>query len=326
MVRSKILGVGMGIPERVLTNFDLEKMVDTSDEWIVQRTGIRERRISDTQTASSDLATVASLQAIESAGLTPQDIDLILVGTVTPDTLFPSTACLLQHKLGARQVPAYDFSAGCTGFIYGLVMAESFLNYGSYQHILVVGVESLSKITDWEDRSTCVLFGDAAGAVVVGKSEDASGILSTYLGADGSLGNLLYIPAGGSRLPATQRTLDQRQHYLKMEGNEVFKAAVNAMKMSAMQALKKAKMSKEDVDWLIPHQANIRIIDFLAKMLKLPREKVIVTIDKLGNTSAASIPTALAMAVQDGRIKPGHNVLMVAFGAGFTWGSVLVRW
>ncbi|MBN2541671.1 ketoacyl-ACP synthase III [bacterium] len=326
LVKSKIEGIGKAIPSRVLTNFDLEKMVDTSDEWIIKRTGIRERRILAEDELCSDLAVKASLSAIENAGLTPADIDLIMVATVTPDMPFPSTACLVQSKIGARDIPAYDFSAGCTGFIYGLIMADNFLKTKYCNHVLLVGVEILSRIVDWEDRSTCVLFGDAAGAVVVGNSNNDSGVLSTYMSANGSLADLLYMPGGGSKFPATKESVENKLHCLKMEGNEVFKAAVNAMKESALVALDRANIKKEQVDWLIPHQANIRIIDFLRRSLKMPEEKVVVTIDKLGNTSAASVPTAMAVAVEDGRIKEGDLVLLVAFGAGFTWGSVLLRW
>lgn len=326
MQKSKIKGVGAHFPERVLTNEDLEEIVDTSDEWITKRTGIKKRRISGDDVASSDLAVEASEEAIEDAGINTGDIDLILVATVTPDMPFPSTACIVQKKLGLKNLPAFDVSAGCTGFIYGLHIADSFVRAGKYENILLVGVESLSKITDWEDRSTCVLFGDAAGAVIVSPSDDESNILSTYVSADGELGHLLRMPAGGSKTPASQESVDKNLHCVQMEGNDVFKSAVRAMEEAALKGLERGGLSAEELDWLVPHQANIRIIDFLAKRLDLPKEKVVVTIEKYGNTSSASIPTSFHEAIQKGSITKGDNVLMVAFGAGFTWGSVLLQY
>ncbi len=327
MITSKILGVGDKFPRKVLTNEDLEKIVDTSDEWITQRTGIKKRRITENGETASDLAVVAARDAIEDANLTPKDIDMIVVATVTPDMPFPSTGCVLQDRLGIEDIPAFDLSAGCTGFIYALTVADSFIKSGSVNNILVIGVELLSKITDWEDRGTCVLFGDAAGAVVLGRSDDDNtGILSTYISADGRLGDLLKMPGGGSKMPASHESIDKKLHYLKMEGNDVFKSAVRAMERSALKGLKAANMSADELDWLVPHQANIRIIDFLARRLDMPSEKVVVTIDEYGNTSSASIPTSFCEAIKDGRIKRGDSVLMVAFGAGFTWGSVLLRY
>ncbi len=326
-MRSAILGTGSFVPDKVLTNFDLEKIVDTSDEWIRTRTGIVERRISDENTPSSELALPAARKALEMANLSPSDIDVIMVATVTPDYLFPSTACILQHKLGLRKIMAYDFSAGCTGFIYGLIQADAMIRAGVAKYVLVVAVEELSKITNWTDRSTCVLFGDGAGAAVVGPAkDDEHGILSTYAASDGSLGELLILPAGGSAMPASEETVKKNLHTLHMAGNEVFKHAVRQMEEAALKALELSGVPMEKLDWLVPHQANIRIIDFVARRLNLPMERVVVTIDKYGNTSASSIPIALDEAVRDGRIKPGQYVVMVAFGAGFTWGSVLVRW
>jgi len=301
-------------------------MVDTTDEWIYTRSGIRERRIADPDIAASDLSVEASKLALERAGVTPEDIDIILVGTVTPDTLFPSTACVVQSKLGCRKVPAFDFSAGCTGFIYGLALADALIKTGNYKNALVIGVDLLSRITDWADRATCVLFGDGAGAAVVAPSEDECGIISTYLASDGSLGYLLELPAGGSKMPASHKTVDEKLHTIKMKGNEVFKSAVLAMSEAAQEGLKRAGITQEKLNYLIPHQANIRIIDFLAERLKLPKEKVIVTIDRVGNTSASSIPIALNDGYERGLFKKGDYILMVAFGAGFTWGSVVLRW
>jgi len=326
-MKATILGTGSFLPEKVLTNADLEKIVDTNDEWIRTRTGIVERRVADENTPSSELALRAARNALDMAGLKAEDMDIIIVATVTPDYSFPSTACLLQNKLGARKVMAYDFSAGCTGFIYGLKQADAFIKTGMAKYVLVVAVEELTKITNWTDRSTCVLFGDGAGAAVVGQSDDDEyGILATYTAADGSLGDLLILKAGGSAMPASKETVEKNLHGLYMAGNEVFKHAVRQMEESALKGFELSGLSMEQLDWLVPHQANIRIIDFLARRLKLPMEQVVITIDKYGNTSASSIPIALDEAVRDGRIKKGNNVLMVAFGAGFTWGSVMMRW
>ncbi len=322
-----ISGTGSCVPERVLTNADLEKMVDTSDEWITTRSGIKERRIADEGTAASDLALKASIQAMEEAKVRSEEIDLILIGTVTPDFPFPSTACVLQDRLKAKNAGVLDIAAACSGFIYGLSIAQAFISSGKYKTILVVGVEVLSRITDWTDRNTCVLFGDGAGAAIVKSSNDNNkGILATYLCGDGSLGNLLHIPIGGTRTPLTKENIDRRDHYLKMEGNEVFKSAVRSMGDAALRVLREAKIPPEEVDLLIPHQANIRIIEATAKRLKLPMEKVFVNIDKYGNTSSASIPIALEEARKSGRIKPGDITVLVAFGAGFTWGSAVIRW
>ena len=323
-MRSKILGTGSKLPEGMLSNADLEKIVDTSDEWIKTRSGVSYRRLSDKNTPTSELAYEASKKALEMAGIDAEELDAILVGTVTPDHAFPSTACILQHKLGARKVLAYDFSAGCTGFIYGLKQADAMIRSGYARYVLIVGVEELTKILNWTDRGTCFLFGDGAGAAVVGPSDDNSGIKAIYTASDGSLGYLLYQPAGGTVKPASLKTAANLEHTIVMYGNEVFKHAVRQMEEAALKGLELSGLSMDELDWLIPHQANIRIIDFLARRLKLPMEKVVVTIDKYGNTSAASIPISLDEAVRDGRIKSGQNVLMVAFGAGFTWGSAMV--
>src|SRR3989337_959586 len=322
-----ITGTGSFTPEKVLTNADLEKMVETTDEWITARSGIKERRIADKETAASDLSFEATKKAMEEAKIKPEELDLILIGTVTPDYLLPSTACILQDKLGAKNAAVMDIVAACSGFLYGLAVAQAFIYSGKYKTILVIGVEVLSKITNWNDRNTCVLFGDGAGAAIVQRTpENNKGILATYLCGDGSLANLLHIPVGGTRQPLTTENIDKGDQYIKMEGNEVFKSAVRSMGDAATRALKEANISAEQIDLLIPHQANIRIIEATAKRLKLPMEKVFVNIDKYGNTSAASIPIALDEARKSGRIKPGDITLLVAFGAGFTWGSAVIRW
>jgi len=322
-----ITGIGAFIPERILTNAELERMVDTSDEWIQTRTGIRERRIADPGMASSDLALRAARQALERAGRTPTDLDLIMVATVTPDYVFPSCACTLQGKLMAPQAPAFDLSAACTGFIYGLCVARAMILSRQASRILLVAVETLSRITDYQDRATCILFGDAAGAVVVeGSEEPGRGILSVAIGSDGDQGGLLCMPGGGSVNPASQETVEKRLHYLHMEGNEEFKIAVRGMEKIARSALDKAECGVEDIDLLIPHQANIRIIDATAKRLGFPKEKVVVVIDRFGNTSASSIPLALNVALEEGRVKPGDVLALVAFGGGLTWGASVLRW
>jgi len=324
--RIKITGTGIYVPDKILTNADLEKMVDTSDEWIISRTGIKERRVASEDQATSDLAIEAGREALNSAGLKAKDIDLIIVGTSTPDTIFPSTGCWVQKGLGAGNVPAFDISAGCTGFLYGMILAEGLILSGAHKRILLIGGELLTKITNWEDRNTCVLFGDGAGAVVLEESENESGMLSSYWKADGSLGELLYQPAGGSRIPATDQSVAQHLHYLQMKGNEVFKHAVKKMGEAAVEALKSAGLKKEDVDYLIPHQANIRIIEATGRRLKLPREKVFSNIHKYGNVSVASIPISIHELNEEGKLNKGNIVLMVAFGAGFTWAAVAYRW
>lgn len=321
-----ILGTGHFVPEKILTNADLEKMVDTTDEWITQRSGIKERHISDDKTPTSKLCIEAARKAMEASKVKPEELDFIVVGTVTPDMMFPSTACLVQAALGAKNAAAFDLSAGCTGFIYGLEMARSLITADPKRKVLVIGAEELTKITDWTDRSTCVLFGDGAGAAVLGATEEDHGILSTYLGADGNLGDLLYMPGGGSLNPATQKTVEEKMHFIKMAGNKVFPHAVRNMLEAATKTLESAGVSKEQIKMLIPHQANVRIIEAIAERLDAGSEKIYINIQKYGNTSAASIPIALDEAVRDGKIKKGDLVLLVAFGAGFTWGAVLIRW
>ncbi|WP_026475966.1 beta-ketoacyl-ACP synthase III [Alkaliphilus transvaalensis] len=321
-----ISGTGSALPEKVLTNLDLEKMVDTTDEWIRTRTGIGSRRIADDKTATSDLSTEAAKKALADANLKAEDLDLIIVATVTPDMAFPSTACIVQKNLGAVKAAAFDIEAACTGFIYALTIAEQFIKNGVYKNALVIGAETLSKVLDWEDRNTCVLFGDGAGAVVVERTEEGMGILSSYLGADGGNGEALTQPAGGSRIPASLHSVENKLHYVKMDGSEVFKFAVRAMGKAAMEALRLGGMELEDIDFLIPHQANIRIIEGSAKRLKLPMEKVYVNLDKYGNMSAASVPVALDEVVRNGLIKKNDKVVMVAFGGGLTWGSTLMKW
>lgn len=321
-----ILGTGSFVPERVLTNFELEKMVDTSDEWIVARTGIRERRITDEKTASSDLAYEASLKAIQKAGISPEEIDLILVATVTPDMYFPSTACLLQDRLGAKKAAAFDLSAACPGFIYGLATGSQFVATGLYRYVLVVGVETLSKITDWKDRNTCVLFGDGAGAAVLGPVEEGSGFLSFVLGADGSGQEHLYIPAGGSRKPSSFETIEANEHTLRMNGREVFKFAVRVMNTASEEAIEKAGITQSDIDLLVPHQANLRIIEAAVEKLGLSPDRVVVNLDRYGNMSSASIPVALDEAWEAGKIHGGDHLLFVAFGAGLTWASTVLKW
>jgi 3-oxoacyl-[acyl-carrier-protein] synthase-3 len=322
----KITGTGSATPNQVLTNSDLEKMVDTSDEWITERTGIKERRIAPPEMAGTDYACEAALRAMKMAGLGPREIDMILVGTVTPDAPLPSSSCLLQDKLGATNAAVMDIVAACSGFIYGLAIARSFIITGQMKNILVVGVETLSRITNWKDRNTCVLFGDGAGAAVVSVSTEPGGILDTYLKGDGSLSHLLQVPYGGGRVPLTADNICHDDRYIKMEGPEVFKSAVKAMGEAATAILHRAKLKGSDIDLMIPHQANIRIIEATAKRIRLPMERVYVNIHKYGNTSAASIPIALDEAVREGRIKRGDRIVLVAFGAGFTWGSALIEW
>lgn len=326
-VRAVITGIGSYAPERVMTNFDFEKLVDTSDEWIRTRTGISERRIKADGVGTSDLAHEAAKVALKRAGLEPEDIDLILFGTVTPDYQVPSAACILQEKMGAFNAAAMDVGAACASFIFGLATGSAFISAGLYHRILVIGAESLSTITDYKDRSTCVLFGDGAGAVVL-ESRNGSkkeGILSTVIRTDGRHSKLLWIPAGGSVRPVRPDNVNDPGLFLEMAGNEVFKLAVRAMCSVAEEACKRADVAIEDVDLIIPHQANIRIINALTKRMNLPEDKVFINIEKYGNTSSASVPLALDEAYSSGRIKAGDNVLMVAFGGGMAWGATLVR-
>lgn len=322
----KIKSMGIYLPEKVLTNLDLEKMVETSDEWITTRTGIKERRIAAEDEVTSDLGVAAARQALDRAGLKPEDIDLILVATNSPDTLFPSTACWIQKKLGTREMPAFDLQAGCTGFLYGLILAESLILNGTCRRVLLIGVDILSKITNWEDRTTCVLFGDGAGAWILEESSDDSGLLSHFWGADGSLGELLILPGGGTLNPASEQTVKEKMHYIRMKGNDVFKHAVKRMEESIVEAIRLAGLDKSQVDFLIPHQANLRIIDAIGARLELDPEKVVVNVDRYGNMSVATIPVALYELQEEGRLQPGKIVAMVAFGAGFTWAATVYHW
>ncbi|MDQ8733397.1 beta-ketoacyl-ACP synthase III [Paenibacillus sp. LHD-38] len=321
-----IIGTGKYVPERILSNKELEAMVETNDEWIVTRTGIKERRLAAAEEATSDLALHASREAIAAAGLTAEDIDLIIVATITPDMFFPSTACLLQDKLGAKKAAAFDLSAACSGFIYGLATGSSMIASGMYKNVLVVGAETLSRITDYTDRNTCILFGDGAGAVVLGQVEEGRGFQSFELGADGSGGELLKVNGGGSRVPATEESIQTKQHYIQMAGNDVFKFAVRIMGSVAEEALLKAGIAKEEVDLLVPHQANIRIIQSALNRLSLSEDKAMINLDKYGNMSSASIPVALAEAVEQGRVKEGDRIVLVGFGGGLTWGASVLVW
>jgi len=321
-----IVGWGKSVPQRVLTNDDLARMVDTSDGWIRTRTGVAERRIVADGETTFSMALQAAQQALEVAGLKPSQLDLIIVATVTPDYAFPATACLLQDALGATHAAAFDLSAGCTGFVYGLSVAANLISAGVYENALVIGAETLSRITDWSDRATCVLFGDGAGAVVLQANGADGGVLSTVLGADGSGGDLLYLPAGGSKQPASHHTVAERLHCVKMRGREVFRFAVRTMPAATRQVLEQAGLEVSDLNLLIPHQANQRIIAASARALKLPPEAVFSNLERYGNTSAASIPIALCEAVEEGRIQRDDLVVCVGFGAGLTWGAAAIRW
>ena len=325
MKKVGIIGLGEYLPKKVLTNADLEKMVDTSDEWITTRTGIKERRLAAQDEATSDLAFAAAKEAILDARLKPEDIDLIIVATITPDMPFPSTASIVQNMLGAKNAVCFDVSAACAGFVYALSMAHQFIARGVYKKALIVGAETLSAVTDWKDRNTCVLFGDGAGAAVLSEVS-SGGILSTYLGCDGSKVNLLNLPAGGSRKPASKETIECREHYIKMQGNELFKIAVKTMTDAALTVLKQAGLDFSDVDLIIPHQANSRIITAVGKKLGIPPEKIFINIEKHGNISSASTATALCEAAKEGRIKKGDIVLLDAFGAGLVWGACVIKW
>ncbi len=321
-----ITGTGAAVPEQVITNQDLEKMVDTSDQWIISRTGIRERRKLEDGYSNTDLSEKAAKEALADAGLEPSDLDMILVATVTPDYPTPASSCLLQARLGAFNAAAMDLSAGCTGFIYALTIAQQFISGGAYKNILVVGVEILTRVTDWEDRGTCVLFGDGAGAVVVQGTAEDRGIINCSIKADGRGAELLYIPGGGSKHPACRETLAERMHYLKMNGNEVFKFAVSQVEAMLRDLINEEGLKPEDLDMVLLHQANLRIIDYVRKHLKLPVEKFPVNIDRLGNTSSATIPILLHEELVAGRLKKGDLVAMVGFGAGLTWGGILMKW
>jgi 3-oxoacyl-[acyl-carrier-protein] synthase-3 len=330
--RSRILGTGHYLPPNVRTNADLEKMVDTTDAWITERTGIKERRIAPPEIVTSDMATAAGKAALEAAGLRPTDIDMIIVGTVTPDMPMPATAAFVQQKLGAGNCPSFDLSAACAGFVFGLSIADQFIRSGAMKNVLVVGVELLSRVIDWEDRTTCVLFGDGAGAVVLGPTDGAGekprGVLSTAIHTDGSLAPSLWIPGGGSVNPASHEMIDKHLHKVHMKGQDIFKVAVRNLASACKNALDVAGLSHEDIDWVCAHQANLRIIKQVVSRLEVPEEneqKVLVNIDRVGNTSSASIPILLDENVRAGKIKPGDTVLMCALGAGISWGSALVR-
>lgn len=326
MRSSTIAGIGHYLPTRVLTNAEMEHLVNTTDEWILTRTGIRERRIAAAEQASSDLAFEAAREALADAGVTAADLDLIIVGTATPDMLFPATACILQDRLGASRAGAFDLSAACSSWVYGVAVAHGYISAGLAETILVVGAETLSKITNYKDRSTCVLFGDSAGAAVLRPADPGEGFLSFYLGADGAGGPLICLPAGGSRLPASFETVERQQHYIQMNGREVYKFAVRVIPRAIEEAAGRAALRLDEIDWFIPHQANIRIIDAAAERLGQPREKFYINVERFGNTSSASVPVALYEAVRSGRIRPGQLAVLVAFGGGLTWASCALRW
>jgi len=325
MEQAGILGLGCYLPVRKLTNEDLEKIVDTTDEWITTRTGIRERRIAPKEFAASDMGAEAARAAIKDAGLKPEDIDLIITATVTGDMAFPPTACIIQDKIGARNSAAFDINAACSGFVFGIITAKHFVDSGLYKNALVIGAEKMTNLIDWTDRSTCVLFGDGAGACVIGKTKDRR-IISYFIGCDGSGSNLLRLPAGGSRIPTTEESVKNKLHFLKMEGNEVFKLAVKIMADAANKAITKAGLLCSEIDLLIPHQANIRILMAVAKKLGLSEKKIFLNIEKYGNMSSASTAVALAEADKEHRIKKGDNIALVAFGSGITYGAVVIKW
>ncbi|GBC94418.1 3-oxoacyl-[acyl-carrier-protein] synthase 3 [bacterium HR16] len=325
-VRAGIIGVGVGIPEKVITNHDLEQRIDTTDEWIVTRTGIRERRVAPPHIATSDLAAQAAHQALQNAGKSAEEIDLIVVATATPDMPWPSTACLVQAKIGATKAAAFDLNAVCSGFVYALWIAAQAVETGAYRCVLVIGADILSRQVNWEDRATCVLFGDGAGAVILAPVEEPYGVLAGVLGADGTGAPLLNVPAGGTREPLSPEVIARKRHTIQMRGREVFKFAVTIMGEVAVQALEKAGIPPEEVSLFIPHQANIRIIQAAAERLNLPMERVFVNVDRYGNTSAASIPIALYEAWAQGRLKKGDVAVVVGFGAGLTWGACVLRW
>ncbi len=326
-LRTRIIGTGSYCAEGVLTNFDLEKMVDTSDDWIIERTGIRERRVAAKGVATSDMAAAALTQALEMAGKSANDLDMIICGTVTPDQPLPATAAYVQKKIGAtNHCASFDLAAACAGFIYGLSIADSFIRTGKARTVGVIGVELLSRVLDYQDRNTCVLFGDGAGAVVVTGEEGEAGVLSTHVFTDGALTELLVIPAGGSRLPTSAETVAARKHYVSMEGKEVFRFAVRYLSQAAELALTHNGFRAEDIDVVVAHQANMRILDAVSKRVKIPLDRFVLNIERYGNTSSASIPIALDEAVRAGRVKRGDTMLMVALGGGISWGSALVKW
>jgi 3-oxoacyl-[acyl-carrier-protein] synthase-3 len=321
-----VTGWGMAVPERILTNNDIAKIVETTDEWIVSRTGIRERHIADDRDSTASLATRAAMRALDKTDIGPQDLDLVIVATATPEHLFPATACLVQDNIGAINAGAFDLSAACSGFIYGVSLASQSIQAGAIHNALVIGSETLSRFINWEDRGTCILFGDGAGAFVIQARQDPGGYLSSVMRADGSGGSLLSIPAGGSRNPTTPETLHKKQHYIHMNGREVFRFATRVMADATRQVVERAELGVEDLDVIIPHQANLRIIESAARGLGLPMDKFVVNLDRYGNTSSASIPIAACEALDTGRIRPGDRLVMVGFGAGLTWGALALQW
>ncbi len=325
-MKAQIIGTGSYIPEMIMSNHDLEKKVQTNDQWIVERTGIRERRIAASDESTSDLAVKAARKAIEAAGIGPDQIDFIIVATSMPDMFFPSTACIVQDKLKATRAAAFDLSAACSGFVYALSVGEQFVRSGGSQYVLVIGAETMSRLTDWTDRSTCILFGDGAGAAVLAPSDSENGILSVHLHTDGKLWDLICVPGGGSAMPVSEKVLAEHLNTIQMKGSETFRVAVRNLEEVAREALQSNGLSTSDVDFIVPHQANIRILNAVASRLDIPKEKMVVNLDRYGNTSAASIPVALDEAVLDGRIKKGNIILFLAFGGGLTWASALVRY
>ncbi|HTK56619.1 MAG TPA: beta-ketoacyl-ACP synthase III [Gemmatimonadales bacterium] len=323
---ARISGLGVAVPDGIVTNHDFEKVLETSDQWITERTGIKQRHWSGPEMTLAELSRQASVIAMQQAGIGPMDLGAIILATATQDRLLPSTACDLQALLGAKNAAAYDLSAACSGWLFGLTQAEGLIASGQAEHVLVIGAELLSRIIDKTDRTTAILFGDGAGATVVSRATGDTGLLSTFIRSDGTLAELLWRPAGGARIPISQKVIDDKNHYIKMAGREVFKSAVLTMAEACDEALKRAGVTADQIDLLVPHQANIRIIQATADHAGIPMEKVMVNVDKYGNTSSASIPLALAQAVAEGKVKKGSLLLLVAFGAGFTWGSTVVRW
>jgi len=321
-----ITGWGMSVPETILTNDDLSKMVDTNDKWIRERTGIRERRIASEHQSTSSLAVEASIKALQVANLRPTDLDLIICSTSTPEHIFPATACLVQDRIGAIKAGAFDLSAACTGFIYGINMAAQSIRSGAIQNALVIGSETLSRFVNWQDRNTCILFGDGAGAFVLQANDMPGGVLSAVMHSDGSGGDALIVQGGGSKHPATEATVQAGKHFIEMDGREVYRFATRVMAQATREALGIANIEMEDVKWIIPHQANIRIIEAAARGLKMPMERFVVNLDRYGNTSTASIPIATVEAVEDGRLQPGDSIVLVGFGGGLTWGALAAEW
>lgn len=326
VINATITGVGASLPNKVLTNFDLEKIVDTTDEWITTRTGINERRIAEDDVFTSDLASKASIEAINDAGLTPSDIDLIIVATITPDMCTPAISCIVQKNINAQNAATFDVNAACSGFVYGLTIANQFIKTGYYKNVLVIGADCLSKVTNWKDRNTCVLFGDGAGAVVVSATHKNEGILSTYIGADGTMGDVLTLPAFNVSDEEKEKRVGDNYKTIWMDGQEVFKFAVKIMADATNKALEKVGLTISDVDMIVPHQANMRIVDGATKRLKVNKDKVFTNLQKYGNMSAASIPVALYECYKEGHLKNGNNVVLVGFGGGLTWASTLIKW